>query len=418
MHRPERFALLLLLSLSLGTALPAQEPADTSLAERLERAEEMIELLRQQMGDQASAAVVPRSRYRVELSGMVLSNFYRTNGPTSAPDAPILVQAPPAPGAPRPQNIGATARQTNIALTGFASDILGGELTGEIEVDFWGGHNFEGRLSPTLRIRRTRAQLDWANAWLLVGQEAPPISTLNPVSIAEVGWPGFSAGGNLWFWIPQVRVGATTSGRIRFAAEMAALAPTFGGGSGVNIQPNAAERSERPFVQGRGMIRWGEDDMVSEVSAGLHNGWIADGDSLLLSRAFGASARVHLTRYLELRAEFFDGQALGTLGGGAQGRNLGAGSVPVRTYGGWGQINVMPIPTVQFGVGFGADDPNDADIAANSIQRNSSWQYHVQWRPMPVVVGLELRDHTTWYGDPAIGRQDLRHVNLGFGFAF
>src|SRR5690242_168360 len=72
---PRRFCMsaritCLIALLTCGTVpLVAQERADTSLAARLERAERMIQVLQQQMAEQARARVTPREGNKVELSG-------------------------------------------------------------------------------------------------------------------------------------------------------------------------------------------------------------------------------------------------------------------------------------------------------------------------------------------------------------
>ena len=61
--------------------------------------------------------------------------------------------------------------------------------------------------------------------------------------------------GNLWLWIPQVRLSAdleSSGGGVRLGAEVAALAPTSGDPQGTFLtQPDIAEQSGRPFLQGR-----------------------------------------------------------------------------------------------------------------------------------------------------------------------
>ena len=95
---------------------------------------------------------------------------------------------------------------------------------------------------------------------LLVGQESPPIAAVSPSSIASIGFPDFAGAGNLWLWIPQVRLSADlqSSGSLRVGAEIAALAPTSGEPQGTFVtQPDIAERSGRPYLQGRVRGRWG-----------------------------------------------------------------------------------------------------------------------------------------------------------------
>jgi hypothetical protein len=88
----------------------------------------------------------------------------------------------------------------------------------------------------------------------------------------------------------------------------------------------------------------------------------------------------------------------------------------VRTRGGWVQVTFHPHHEWRLGGAFGVDDPEDDDVGA-SLLKNSAWQGHLQWRPLPVIVGVEVRRHSTFYPAPT-GRQDATHMNLGMGFAF
>ena len=58
----------------------------------------------------------------------------------------------------------------------------------------------------------------------------------------------------------------------------AALAPTSGDAqTAFFTQPDIAERSSRPYLQGRLRARWGAGDEQGEVSLGGHYGWLAVG---------------------------------------------------------------------------------------------------------------------------------------------
>ena len=95
---------------------------------------------------------------------------------------------------------------------------------------------------------------------LFAGQEAPPIAEINPSSLASIGIPEFAGAGNLWLWIPQLRIGARVAeaGAVRLGVEAAVLAPTSGDAqTAFFTQPDIAERSGRPYLQGRLRARWG-----------------------------------------------------------------------------------------------------------------------------------------------------------------
>jgi hypothetical protein len=113
----------------------------------------------------------------------------------------------------------------------------------------------------------------------------------------------------------------------------------------------------------------------------------------------------------------FTGQALAGLGGGGIGQNMVRDGVPVRSAGGWAQLNVRPTPQWEIGGGGGIDDPDDEDLGETSRLRNVAVEGHVTWRKLPAVVGLEVRHIRTRYRDP-VSDLTATHINLGMGFEF
>ena len=91
--------------------------------------------------------------------------------------------------------------------------------------------------------------------------------------------------------------------------------------------------------------------------------------------------------------------------------------VPVRSAGGWAQLNVRPTPQWEIGGGGGIDDPDDEDLGETSRLRNVAVEGHVTWRKLPAVVGLEVRHIRTRYRAP-VGDLTATHINLGMGFEF
>jgi hypothetical protein len=357
----------------------------------------------------------------VAFTATVLMNGFYTSAKTNNSDLPQyaapLVAADSFPAA----GLGATLRQTRVRARAFAAGVAGGDFTAEVDVDFWGGQQPSngGRTFPLLRIRRAWAQVAWSRFTVLAGQEAPPIVELNPSSLASLGLSALASSGNLWLWIPQLRVtGDLTGGSTRLGLEGTLLAPTGYVAQGPFLtQPDRAEQSKRPHLQGRLRLRWGQGATAGEVSVGGHIGWLATtGDSLLDSKAAAVLIQVPLGRMVEIRGEAFAGEAIAGLGGGAIGQNFGINGRTVRTRGGWGQLLVRPTPEWELGASYGLDDPKDGDLdQATQRLKNETIGGHVQFRPAPLILGLEYRHIATTYG---AGKETAGHLNLAVGAEF
>lgn len=405
------------------TPAGAQDTTKTrpdSLAARLERAEEAIAFLSQQVADQSESAVQTRSRMALELNGRVLMNAFGNTRRVNNVDVPVFVRPDTASGLP-PGGGGMAIRQTTLGLSVATSDVLGASFAGSLDVDFFGGQqpSSGGRTFPLLRMRVARATLAWSNTNVMIGQDVPLISPLNPLSLASVGVPGFTAAGNLWLWLPQVRLGVHTSGDVRFGITGAVLAPTSGDPAGLfDTDNDIAERSKRPFVQGRADVSWGADDMAGSIGVSAHAGWFATPNSTNQreSTVFAADALIPLSRWFELRGEWYSGDGTKGLGGGAIGQLFGVSGQPINSQGMWAQANFKPTTRVTFGAGYGSDDPDDADLAASGRRKNTATELHLHLRPAgPIVLGFEYRRLETTY---ATGSLTNDHLNIAVGFVF
>jgi hypothetical protein len=416
------------------SALRAQVPdtaaAQDSLAERLRQAEEAIELIRRQMAAQAESEVRTASRVQFEIFGRVLVNTFHTSGRTNLTDDPQFV-LPDAAAPLDAGSFGLVVRQTLFGGAVTVHDILGGTLTGDLTLDLFGSaQSYPSRSFPEPRLRTVRAILAWDRAEILAGQENPLFMGLNPVSLAAVGTPAFVGAGNLWLWLPQLRAGVESGGPVRLGVQAAVLAPSSGEPIG-DADPDPAdlaERSERPFLEGRLRARWGGPDRAGEVGVAGHLGWYAAagtgvpttaGDDLLVSRGIALDARVPLGRLVELRGEVYRGRLLRGLGGGAIAQNFGqpdgGGERRIlRDTGGWAQLLVRPTIMWELGAGFGIDDPDDEDRPVR--QRNLAWSTHITVRPAgPILTALEYRRLQTRYAGRDV---ESGHLNLAVGFEF
>ena len=416
--------ILVLVTLGVVLVTPsarAQAPTAAqldSIRQRLEDAEATLALLREQLATESAMALRTRSRVSLEFSGRALMNAFSNSSRSNNVDVPLFAR--PDSGTGPQGGVAMSIRQTRVALALSVSDVAGGTFRGDLDVDFFGGQmpSSGGRTFPLVRLRTVRGAIAWRHGEVMVGQDQPLVAGLDPVSLASIGTPGFTAAGNLWLWLPQVRATVQSAGRIRFGVQAAVLAPASGdANSAFDTQFDAAERTGVPSVEGQVRAQWGEQESVGTVAVGVHTGRVADALGVERdSRAVTVTLRVPIGSRLELLGEAFDGQALKGLGGGGIGQGLGVGGVPVRTRGGWGQLNLRASSRLLIGAGFGMDDPEDADIPVGGRIRNTATEAHLHWRPSgPIVVGFEWRSIAT---DFTSGSRTNQHLNLAVGFEF
>src|SRR5213593_1218211 len=150
-----------------------------------------------------AAQSAPNSKRTVELTGTVLVNGFFNSARVNNSDVPQFADSLPAAGAG-----GGAIRQTRLGISVTEPEVLGGTFAGEVDADFFGGQQASsgGRTFPLLRLRRAFGSVAWAHVQLLFGQESPLVAERSPRSLASVGFPDFAGAGNLWLWIPQIRL--------------------------------------------------------------------------------------------------------------------------------------------------------------------------------------------------------------------
>jgi hypothetical protein len=413
----------------LASSVAAQDTSRTgsldSLLAQLRRAESRIDILEKQVAAQAESGIRTRSGMKAEISGRVLVNGFYNSRRVNNVDNPQFARPDTSPEVPV-RGLGMSPRQSVLRLAVAMPDVAGGEFSGDLDVDFYGGQqpSSGGRTFPLVRLRTVNARIRWSRGELAVGQDVPLISPVNPVSVASIGTPSFATAGNLWLWLPQLRATIETSTRIRLGFQAAVLAPTSGDAVGLfDTDFDAAERSRRPYLQTRIRARWGDQEAGGEMGCGAHLGWIATnrgaaptGGSDVRTHAVACDLATPLAGWLEVRGEVFVGQALRGLGGGGVGQGLGLSNRPVSTRGGWGQLVVAPGISWSATAGCGIDDPRDSDLTALARRENVACAAAVRLAPFdPVFVAVEGRRIATRY---ASGRVANDHLNIAVGFDF
>lgn len=122
------------------------------------------------------------------------------------------------------------------------------------------------------------------------------------------------------------------------------------------------------------------------------------------SAMVGADLSVQVSDRMGLKGELFYGQALGSyLGGVAQSVNVDDFR-SIRTIGGFGEAYYYWTDTLHSHVGYGIDDPLDADVAGSQRVRNQMFFGNIIYDVSKnLQLGLEVSQWQTAYANPVLG---------------
>jgi hypothetical protein len=109
------------------------------------------------------------------------------------------------------------------------------------------------------------------------------------------------------------------------------------------------------------------------------------------------------------QGEIFTGQGLGTYGGGILQTVNSVTFESIEATGGWGEVYYYCHPCVHTHMGYGIDNPNDADLAPTQVSRNDTIFGNVIW---DVTQSFRLASELTYRTTDYLALPD----NEGFGF--
>lgn len=350
-------------------------PHDQSLGKRVDALETSAQLVSDKVDEQYQTKVESASKYRVRLSGIVLMNLFSNRGSVDNQDFPTYAN----PRAPYDSNgtFGATLRQSEIGLEVFGPQLAGARTSGQIQFDLSGGfpNTLNGFNYGLIRLRIASMRLDWKRTSVVVGQDSLFLSPLSPTSFASLAVPSFGYAGNLWGWIPQVRV------EHRFDLSDSQKI-TVQGGILDNLtgkppyaqyqrQPQAGESSAQPAYGSR--VAWTRlinGHSLSVGTAGYYGrqnwGFYRHNDSW----AGMADWEIPISSRFSISGEVYRGKAIGSLGGGIGQSVLFNGDplmpqtqvLPLNSAGGWSQLKFKATSKLEFNGAFGLDNPFSRDL--------------------------------------------------------
>jgi hypothetical protein len=419
-------------------AVPAQESAGSqeSNVARLARTEEDLQLLTAKVNDQYQSKVESGSKYRVRLYGIALFNLYGNRGNVDSVDNPD--RATDGTALSSEGSFGGTLRQSILGLETFGPQLAGAQTRADLQFDFAGGFpNVQNGVTYGLaRLRTATMQLNWTNTSIIGGQDTLFFAPLAPASYASLDVPALAYAGNLWGWIPQLRVehrhALSGESELMFKAGILDSLTAETPYGQYELQPGAGERSGQPAYATHVGYQRGPSEHAFRFGAGAYynrqnwgfarkvDGWAALADWT-----------VPMSRWFALSGEFYRGRAVGGLGGGVGQTVLLSGplTVPTTTVeglnsaGGWAQLKFMPAAKLEFNTALGQDNPYAADFRGVSssqpylTERNRGFLTNMILHPRSdLVLSLEYRHLRTM---DALGAPDsANHFNAALGVLF
>jgi outer membrane murein-binding lipoprotein Lpp len=434
---------------SLQNVLPSGAPQDDEQVRKEDRKkgehaatlEEEYQLLSGKVDEQYQTKVESASKYRLRLSGIVLMNLVSNQGTVDSIDLPMLAYARPA--GDSGGSFGATLRQSEIGFEAFGPTVAGARTRADLQLDLAGGFPSvpNGVNSGILRLRTGTMRMDWANTSVVVGQDGIFFSPNSPTSFASLAIPALSYAGNLWSWVPQVRVEhrVALGDNSSLLLQGGILDPLSGevplAGSYRQAGPGALSR--QPAYGTR--IAWTRNVFGQPLRVGV--GGFYSRQDYGFGRTVDAWAgmtdlELPLSRQLSLSGKLYRGKALGGLYGAFGQSALFSGDPALastevhglNSVGGWAQLKYRPENKWEFNAAFGMDNPYATDLeyfpyselyggGNATLARNQGSFVNVIYRPRSdLLFSAEYRHLTTYTINN--GGNNAGQLNLMMGVLF
>jgi hypothetical protein len=415
------------------------QKADQKKSDHAATLDEEYQLLSGKVDDQYQTKVESASKYRVRLSGIVLMNLVSNQGVVDSIDLPTLAYATP-PGSSG-GSFGATLRQSEIGFETFGPTVAGAKTTADLQLDLGGGFPPvpNGINSGLVRLRTATMRMDWTNTSVVVGQDAIFFSPNSPTSFATLAIPALTYAGNLWSWVPQIRIEhkVALGEESNLIFQGGILDPVSGETPNTSYyrQPGPGEASRQPAYGAR--IAWTRNifGQPLRVGAGAYYSRQDYGFSRNVDGWAGMmDIELPLSHQFSLSGKFYRGMAIGGLYGGLGRSVLFSGDPtlastqiqPLNTVGGWAQLKYRPANKWEFNAAFGLDNPFASDLkyfeypvayGDAALARNQAGFVNVIYRPRSdLLFSAEYRHLMTY--SLTDGGNSAGHLNLMMGVLF
>ncbi len=372
----------------LAAARGDATPAEPSTEERLDVQQQRIE-------EQAQTKVEASQKFPIKFTGMALFNTFMDSRQNGGVDYPTVAAAP------GPGLAGATLRQTILGLEfNGPQTFLGGTVRGSVYMDFASGSS---TLAQTMRLRTGSIELDWKSRHILAGVEKPIFNPREPSSLAQVAISPLTGVGNLWLWIPQVRLQQDFQfgSHAGLRARMGVVETREVGPYDTTTLPSTVE-AVRPGLEGRYEFYYKLDsDRTLEIAPGFHTSTTHANGFSIPSNLFSLDWLFTPWRAVELTGAFFNGQNVANLGTGA----INQGYVtynrvawPIGSLGLWGQFTIHAMRRVDVHLFTGRQNYGLRYLSTADVSRNAMFGANVFYRIAGnVLIGPEFSQLRTVY---------------------
>jgi hypothetical protein len=403
------------LSAAHGEKTAPSAPAAAVAPSAAATPQEQLDVQGQRIEEQAQTKVEASQRFPISLTGMALVNTFVNSAQNGGADYPTAASATA--GTDR---AGATMRQTILGLEYHGPQtFLGGNVHGAVYMDFYQG---AAPLEEWIRLRTGTIQVDWATRSIMMGVDKPIFNPREPDSLAQVGVSPLTGAGNLWLWMPQLRLeqdislGASSGLRARVGAVETHEVNPYD-------QTAATSRIEavRPGFEGRLEVYHKLDDnRRMELSVGFHASTTHAGGLSIPSNLVSLDWFLNPWRRVEFSGAFFSGQNVANLGTGTvnQGYYLyGNYAEAIRSQGGWGQLTIHTVRRLDFHLFTGQQDYDAGELRPGSVSRNLLFGGNLFFRVAPnVLLGPEVTQMRSFY--LGLGTRINNHYDLALAYLF
>jgi hypothetical protein len=380
--------------------------------------------------------VTSQNKFPVTVYGNILLNSFFDTSSNNIQDVPLF--AGKQGSGPFPQSFGMTARQSRLGLRYQGPEVFGATISGQVEVDFFGGKAALGNgiSMDLLRLRLALGRLDWRNFSIVAGQDWSIFAPLNPTSLAEYAIPGMSASGNPWIRSPQIRAEFrhAMSDAAKLQWQIAATDPNVGDYQTAQFltvrTPGIGERGRMPGLDTRLALTDTKDGRDYSVGVSGHYGrgenigTIASVSLVQPVDSWGVALDWSLpfSKYFALTGEAYEGRALGIFSVASAESVTAVGSPGahgVLSRGGWAQAQFNINPKWQVNLAYGIDQPEASELPVGNRDRNQTYMANLMYKlSSSVTFAWEFRRFLTDFRNQLFADERGDQANLAVMYSF